>query len=74
MSIEVRITKCKLRDLRLSAGYTQDQLGKMVGVPKSRIYEYEKEPKDVHISTAMKFCVIFNCQITDLFEFKIVRD
>lgn len=74
MAVEVRVTKCKLRDRRLSAGYTQEQLARLAGVAKARISEYESEPKDVHISTAIKFCVIFNCTLDDLFEFEIIRN
>lgn len=73
MAVEVRITRCLLRDRRLAAGYTQDQLAKLAGVSKSRISEYESEAKDVHITTAMKFCVIFDCSIMDLFEFDVRR-
>jgi DNA-binding XRE family transcriptional regulator len=73
MAVEVRVTKCKLRDLRLAAGYTQEQLARLAGVAKARISEYEKEPIDVHISTAIKFCIIFNCSLDDLFEFDIRR-
>lgn len=74
MAVEVRIVKCKLRDRRLAAGYTQDQLAKLVGVTKSRISEYESELKDVHITTAIKFCVALNCNINDIFTFEIIRN
>jgi putative transcriptional regulator len=73
MSIEVRITKCKLRDRRLAAGYTQMQLAHLAGINKARISEYERGPKDVHLSTAIKFCIILNCNIDDLFEFEVIR-
>jgi DNA-binding XRE family transcriptional regulator len=74
MAVEVRITRCLLRDRRLAAGYTQEQLAQMVGVTKPRISEYESEIKDVHITTAMKFCVIFGCNIEELFTFEIIRE
>lgn len=73
MPVEVRVSKCLLRDRRLAAGYTQEQLAKLAGVSKNRISEYERQTIDVHLSTAVKFCIIFDCSINDLFEFDIRR-
>lgn len=74
MAVEVRIAKCLLRDRRIAAGYSQEHLAKLAGVSTSRISEYESAIKDVHLSTAMKFCAIFDCTIHELFTFEVTRN
>lgn len=71
--IEIRLVRSLLRDRRISAGLTQQQLGDMIGKPKQRISEYEKTPVNMQLVTAIKLCAVFDCEISDLFVFEIKR-
>jgi DNA-binding XRE family transcriptional regulator len=73
MAVEVSLTRCLLRDRREAAGYTQEQLAILAGISSSRIGEYENGLIDMKLTTALKFCVIFNCSIFDLYEYEINR-
>lgn len=73
MTVEVLIRKSLLRDRRIAAGYTQEQLARMIGVSKTRISEYENEPINMTITTAKKLAVACNCEVDELFDFTIGR-
>ena len=61
---------CAMRNRRIAMGYTQSQLGKIVGVNKSRISKIESGDCNitvgtmVKISNALKFMVIINTVLT----------
>lgn len=73
MAFEVRVIKCLLRDRRLSAGLTQEQLAEIIGVQKSRISEYENGKRNMSVITAKKIAVACGCGIEDLYVFDIIR-
>lgn len=73
MAVEVAITKCLLRDRRQAADLTQAQLAELIGVSKTRISEYENGEVNMTVLTAKKLAIACNCDIEELFEFKVDR-
>lgn len=67
------ITKCLLRVRRLAADLTQEELAEIIGVSKTRISEYENGGINMTVLTAKKLAIACNCDIDDLFEFKVER-
>jgi len=61
-----------LKNLRLAAGLTQEQLGKKVNLTKANISKYESDDIEPNLATLYMFAVIFNCTI-DYF-FGLVND
>ena len=51
----------RLRELRMSMGWTQTQLGKRVGLAKTTISGYEKEDHHLDPPTIHAFCDLFGC-------------
>lgn len=51
----------EIKRLRLERGYTQQQLGEMLGVQKSAVQKYEKGTvKNLKQETLMRLCQIFD--------------
>ena len=51
----------EIKRLRVERGYTQQQLGEMLGVQKSAVQKYEKGTvKNLKQETLMKLCQIFD--------------
>jgi transcriptional regulator with XRE-family HTH domain len=73
LTVEVTISKCLLRDRRKAADLTQEQLADLLGVSKTRISEYENSEVNMTVITAKKLAVACNCDINDLFDFKVDR-
>lgn len=73
MTVEVHIVSCKLRDRRLDADLTQEEIAHIIGVSKTRISEYENNDINMTIITAKKLAVACGCTIDELFEFYVDR-
>lgn len=58
----------KLRELRKKAGYTQMELGKLVGVSKSTMSMYESGTHEPDIETIKRFADILGVSIDVLVE------
>lgn len=60
----------KLKEVRLAAGYTQEELAAMIGSTKSYISRLETGTRDIEQirqNTMQKICDALNCQPQDLF-------
>ena len=56
----------KLRELRKNAGYTQQEIGNMIGVAKSTVSLYESGVYEPDIGTLKKLADIFNVSLDTL--------
>lgn len=59
----------RLRKLRKEAGYSQDDLAKMVNTSKSSISMYEKGQREPGLETLAAFANIFQVDMNCLFEY-----
>lgn len=73
MAVEVTISKCLLRDRRLAADLTQEQLAHLIGVSKTRISEYENNEVNMSAVTLKKLAVACNCEMEDILIFNVDR-
>ena len=51
----------RIKDLRVSKGWTQDQLGEKVGCSGVAIGRYERALRDLDVATICRLCEIFGC-------------
>lgn len=51
----------RIKDLRVSMGWTQDQLGEKLGCSGVAIGRYERALRDLDVSTILRLCEIFGC-------------
>ena len=51
----------RIRDLRLGKGWTQDQLGKRIGVARNTVSGYESEQRQLDPGTISTLCDLFGC-------------
>lgn len=59
----------EIKRLRLERGYTQSQLGEMLGVQKSAVQKYEKGTvKNLKGETIIRLCEIFDISPSVLFD------
>lgn len=71
--LEVTFTKCSLRDLRLKAGYTQEQLAKLAGITRaSTISDYERMVEIMSHKRLIIFSHILNCSINDIYDYTVI--
>lgn len=50
----------RIKDLREARGWTQTQLGKLVGVERTTISNYEREDRQLTTSAINQFCDLFD--------------
>lgn len=62
--------KNRLRELRESLGFTQEQLGGIVGVSRQAINAIETEKFEPSIWLAYDISRVFRCAIEDIFLFE----
>ena len=58
----------RLKELREINGWSQEYLGKQVGVSRQTIIAIEKGKYNASLELAFKFRDVFNCLIEDIFE------
>lgn len=58
-----------IRKYREALRLNQSQLGSIIGVTKNSISLYESNEMIPSAEIAYKLCLLFNCEITDLFYF-----
>ena len=51
----------RIKDLRVSRGWTQDQLGERLGCSGVAIGRYERALRDLDVGTILRLCDIFGC-------------
>lgn len=72
--------KNNLKELRIQAGYTQDELAEKLGTSKPYISQLENGKRDIKTirkSTMQKICEVLHCTASDLIpfvEFKFTED
>ena len=66
MSIRKEIAK-NILYYRKKFGYTQKQLGEMLGVRNSSVSNWENEENSIDIETLLKLCKIFNVTLNDMY-------
>lgn len=59
--------KNRLRDLRADRGWTQEDLGRRVGVSRQAIIALEGEKHDPSLDLAYRIAVIFGVPVEDIF-------
>ncbi len=62
--------KNRLKELRESLGFTQEQLGQLVGVSRQAINAIETEKYEPSIWLAHDISRIFKCSIEEIFLFE----
>ena len=58
----------KIKEQRVEAGITQEDLGKAVGVSRQSIIAIEKGQYIPSLPLALKFAKYFNCKMEELFS------
>lgn len=61
--------KNRIRELREARGYTQEQLGEMVGTSRQAINAIETEKFEPSIWLAYDISKVFECSIEEVFQF-----
>ncbi len=62
--------KNRLKELRESLGFTQEQLGQLIGVSRQAINAIETEKYEPSIWLAYDISRVFNCSIEEIFLFE----
>ncbi|MBX6773475.1 MAG: helix-turn-helix transcriptional regulator [Chloroflexi bacterium] len=60
--------RVRLRERRLEAGWTQEQLGERVGVSRQTIISIEAGRYMPSLPLALRLARTFGCRVEDLFE------
>ena len=59
----------KLRQLRIDAGVTQDELGEWMGVQRKAVSQWETgRHGDMNLSTLRRYCRVFRMSLSELLE------
>ncbi|MBP3494934.1 MAG: helix-turn-helix transcriptional regulator [Clostridia bacterium] len=66
MSIKEEIAK-NILFYRKKYGYTQSQLGKLLGVRNTSVSNWETGDNSIDIETLIKLCKIFNVELNDMY-------
>ena len=66
------IIRNHIKEYRDKNGYTQSQLGDIIGLSKNTISEYELGHFDPCLKNICQLCIIFNCKFEDLFDYEPV--
>lgn len=66
--------KNKVKDLRGDRGFSQSQLGELVGVSRQTINSLEKGKYNPSITLAFKLAKVFGCTIEDVFIYEEMAD
>ena len=64
LAVESRVLGQRLRDLRLDRGWTQEQVGKLIGVGKSRINRLEKGDSNITLDTLKRVFHAFEMSVS----------
>lgn len=62
--------KNKIRDLRGSKGWTQEDLAKAIGVSRQTINAIEKGKFDPSLPTAFRLAALFEERIEEIFDYE----
>jgi putative transcriptional regulator len=60
--------KNTLRDLRTGKGWTQEQLGQVLGVSRQAVNALETEKHDPSLDLAYRIAVLFGRPVEDIFD------
>lgn len=62
--------RCLLRDRRRDRRISQRDLENVSGISRSRISKYESGEIAMTVETAVRFAIILNCTLDELFDYK----
>lgn len=65
-----KVGRCRLRELRLRRGWTQDELSIRSGLSKSSISSLESGTHEMRVGSAKNLSYALGCDIDDLYEWK----
>jgi len=57
----------RLRELRTARGWTQEQLGRAIGVSRQAVIALETEKHDPSLDLAYRMAAVFGCAVEDIF-------
>ena len=60
--------KNQLRDLRLARGWTQEELGKRLGVSRQAVIALESDKHDPSLDLAYRIAALFGLAVEAVFE------
>lgn len=58
----------RLRDLRSAQGWTQEQLGRRLGVSRQAVNALETEKHDPSLDLAYRIAALFDLRVEDIFD------
>lgn len=64
LAVESRVLGQRLRDLRLDRGWTQEHVGQLIGVGKSRINRLEKGDNNITLDTLKRVFHAFEMSVS----------
>ena len=65
----MKTTGERIRELRLSLGLTQEELGKMIGKSKAWYVDIERGKNNLYFSDAKSLCEALNIDINELAKY-----
>jgi transcriptional regulator with XRE-family HTH domain len=68
-----KVGRCRLRELRLGRGWTQDELSNKSGVSKSSISSFENGKRQMKVESVKNLIYALNCELDDLYDWKHSR-
>lgn len=68
--MEAPPVKNRIRDLRETRGWSQTELGRVVGVTRQAIHTIEKDKHDPSITLAARIAAALGSPIEDVFDLK----
>jgi putative transcriptional regulator len=72
LSMEATIAN-RVKDLRTTRGWTQEQLAQAVGVSRQSINSIERNRYVPSLELALTFARVFNCPTDDIFQLENLR-
>ena len=57
----------RMRDLRAERGWTQEQLGRAIGVSRQAVNALETEKHDPSLDLAYRIATVFGLKVEDIF-------
>ncbi|MCY7823288.1 MULTISPECIES: helix-turn-helix domain-containing protein [Bacillus subtilis group] len=72
--IKVEIGQCLIPELCRKKDITINELSEITGIKKQQLSDYNRLVKvDMSIRTAKRIAAALDCNVEDLYEFKVVR-
>jgi predicted XRE-type DNA-binding protein len=72
--MELEVGKCLLKYQLDKIGMSQQELANLLKMPRSQISDYVHKRKIMSLKTGKLISIIVDCDISDLYEWIIVKD